>query len=128
MALPSPQRDALELVARRAKLWPADKVAGLTSRTTFKLASGKIVHFLGVSEGASMRSNPNLNIAVFGFSRPTGRPRQKKKLAQCQLGGLITSLRHGGGAFVEGLKFQCTRGKVAILRRVGERLWYRDII
>lgn len=125
MAILSPQRDALESLARRTELWPENKAARLTKKTTF-MVGRKIIYLLGVCMGAAMRKNPNLHIAVFGTAPPSvGFDQNGKKIKGCKFGGLITGPDTKGRLWVEGLMLRRLRNGEARLLLTGRRTWYR---
>jgi hypothetical protein len=127
MALPCPQRDALEAVEPHTTPWPVDQVSRLTSKTTFRLASGETIHLLGVSKGTGMRDDPNLHIAVFSDKPRTRALQHANWLQECQFGGLITGPDDDGQLCAEGLAFEGMHDNVVILRKTGHRCRYRPI-
>lgn len=127
MSLPCPQRDALESVERKSTSWSSTETKKLTEQTTFRLASGETIHFLGVSEGASMRDDPNLHIAVFALTPRTDATQNARRLPECRFGGLITGPDNEGWFWAEGLAFEDAKNGVAILCKTGRRSQYRPV-
>lgn len=127
MALPCPQRDALEFVAERAKMWSADETSKLTPEITFRLTSGKTIHFLGVSYGTEMRRNPNLHIAVFGLEAPAQNHGYTNNLQECRFGGLITGPDDEGQLWAQGLAVVSVHSEVVELRQTKRKAPYRTV-
>lgn len=127
MALPCPERDALESAEQRSTPWRAALVQKITQESRFELITGERVYFHGVSNGTSMRENPNLHIAVFMFVPPTNSPTNLHLLPNCKFGGLITGPDDNKWYWAEGLRITSVRNGNVRLKLVGRRAQFRPI-
>ena len=123
MAIPCPQRDALEALERTTKSWPK----GLGLKSEFQLQDGTTVYLLGVSNGTGARPKPDLHIAVFGLRPPRREPENHDLLARCQFGALLQGPEDGNRFTVEGLNVESSHGRVVVLCTTGQCEVYRSI-
>lgn len=134
MAIPRPERDALEMLGRKTNKWSED----CGTCRAFHLPDGRPLHLFGVSMGNTMmsnsmigtsrRGNPNPHIAVFGYEPPKGKPQDGERLGECEFGALLTGPKDGNLFTVEGLNFESANNGVAVLSRNGHREKYRSIV
>lgn len=132
MAIPRPERDALEALGRKANKWSEE----CGKCRAFRLQDGTPLHLLGVSMGnhilgvsrgeraRSMRPH----IAVFGYTPPKGEPQDDERLGECEFGALLTGPEDGNLFTVEGLNFETTVNEIAVLSRNGHRDKFRSIV
>ena len=128
MSLPCPERDALESIEQHTAPWPIKEVKQLTPKKTFRLTTGAEIFFFGVSNGAGMRKNPNLHLAVFGTQAPENIPTTNAHLLpQCRSGGLITGPDNEGWHWAEGLEIISVGRNTVRFFLTGQRAMFRPI-
>ena len=120
MALPRPQRESLEFIARKSTPW----LVGISQEKIFYLTSGEQIHFLGVSNGTEMFTEM---FAVFGFNQPKDSAQNEYILPMCRFGALITGPDSEGWSWAEGLKIASVNETDVVLRLNGRRAQYRPI-
>ena len=126
MALPCPQRDALEALEVHVREWKTR----CTENFEFFLDDGtrQRLNFLGVSNGTEMREKPDLHIAVFGYTPPDeGKLTNAHLLPKCRFGALLVDGRRGNWMLVVGLELKRVEGKKAILRLTRHEQLYRPV-